>query len=49
MFFEYEATACTDITGFGLIGHLLEMVKASLIGVELKLSKIPILDGAKEI
>ncbi len=47
-FLEYGATACTDITGFGLIGHLSEMVKASLIGVELQLSKIPILDGARE-
>ncbi|WP_414621077.1 selenide, water dikinase SelD [Calothrix sp. CCY 0018] len=48
-FLQYEATACTDITGFGLVGHLLEMVKASQIGVELKLSEIPILDGAREI
>jgi selenide,water dikinase len=48
-FLQYGATACTDITGFGLIGHLSEMVKASLIGVELKLDKIPILDGAREI
>ena len=48
-FLEFGATACTDITGFGLIGHLLEMVKASKIGVELQLSKIPILDGAREI
>ncbi|MEO0933529.1 MAG: selenide, water dikinase SelD, partial [Cyanobacteria bacterium J06641_2] len=48
-FLEFGATACTDITGFGLIGHLSEMVKASKIGVELELSKIPILDGAREI
>ncbi|MGB3653481.1 MAG: AIR synthase-related protein, partial [Rivularia sp. (in: cyanobacteria)] len=47
-FLEYGATACTDITGFGLIGHLSEMVKASLIGVTLKLDKIQILDGARE-
>ncbi|MBF2014211.1 MAG: selenide, water dikinase SelD [Rivularia sp. T60_A2020_040] len=47
-FLEYGATACTDITGFGLIGHLLEMVKASQIGVTLKFDDIPILDGAKE-
>ena len=47
-FLEYKATACTDITGFGLIGHLSEMVKASQIGVELKFNKIPILNGARE-
>ncbi|NJM18523.1 MAG: selenide, water dikinase SelD [Richelia sp. RM2_1_2] len=47
-FLEYGATACTDITGFGLIGHLLEMVKASQIGVTLKFDNIPILDGARE-
>ncbi len=42
------ATACTDITGFGLIGHLLEMLKASQVGAELKLQVIPLLLGAKE-
>ena len=45
---EYGATACTDITGFGLFGHLLEMVKASKVGVELDLDAIPILPGAIE-
>ena len=40
------ATACTDVTGFGLIGHLLEMVRGTAIGVELNLEAIPVLDGA---
>jgi selenide,water dikinase len=45
---KFEAGACTDITGFGLIGHLVEMLKASGVDVELDLAALPLLEGAAE-
>jgi len=46
-FLAHGATACTDITGFGLLGHLGEMVGASQVGVALYLDSIPCLTGAQ--
>ncbi len=45
---RFEATACTDVTGFGLLGHALEMAAASGCALELQTSRITALPGALE-
>ncbi len=45
---EFGATACTDLTGFGLLGHLVEMTRPSGVDAEIHLSQLPMLDGAEE-
>ena len=41
--------AATDITGFGLLGHLKSMVKGSGVAAEISLSAVPTLTGAREL
>ena len=42
----HEVRSATDVTGFGLIGHLVEMLEASGVGAEVWLDKMPSLQGA---
>jgi selenide,water dikinase len=44
----FEVHAMTDITGFGLIGHLREMVLSSEVSVTVSASKVPTLPGAMD-
>ncbi len=39
---KYDAHACTDITGFGLAGHLVSMVRGSGVSAEIDLSALPV-------
>ncbi len=41
--------ACTDITGFGLLGHAWEMARASRVQIEISLREVPVLEGAREL
>ena len=41
--------ALTDVTGFGLLGHLLEICRGSMVGAELAFEQIPILSAARHL
>lgn len=41
--------ACTDVTGFGLAGHLLEMLRASALGAVIDATCVPLLPGARDL
>lgn len=46
---KYTITAATDITGFGLLGHLHEMAKGSKLAIQLKADAVPLLPEVLEL
>jgi len=45
---EVVVHACTDVTGFGLLGHACEMIEGEDVGMMIYSSKVPILPGTEE-
>jgi selenide, water dikinase len=46
---KYNVHACTDVTGFGLIGHAIEMIEATGTGIIFHAEKIPVIPEALEL
>ncbi|MCI5136314.1 MAG: selenide, water dikinase SelD [Candidatus Electrothrix sp. AW2] len=46
---RFNVRACTDITGFGILGHLLEVAQGSKVSVALKYQNLPFYAGALEM
>ena len=46
---NYPVNACTDITGFGLVGHLSEMITASKVSAEINYDKVPVIPGTFDL
>jgi selenide, water dikinase len=47
LMFEHGAHACTDVTGFGLAGHLVEMARGSGVCAEVDIERLPVLAAAR--
>ena len=45
---KFEIHACTDVTGFGLIGHLKEMLGADIFVIDIDSKSLPVLPGVKD-
>ena len=45
---RFNVHAATDVTGFGLLGHLREMALGAKVGIEIEVASVPLLTGALE-
>ncbi len=45
---DYPVHGCTDITGFGLIGHLAEMIQGTELGLKISVKQLPVIDAAPD-
>jgi len=43
---KYDVRACSDVTGFGVLGHAFEMAGGTRVTIEIEASALPLLDGA---
>jgi len=48
-FSKFPVSACTDITGFGLAGHLSEMTRGSKVDAEINFNSLPFMGNVKEL
>lgn len=46
---NFDVHACTDVTGFGLLGHLKEITTGSRVNARIRISDIPVLEQAAEL
>jgi cysteine desulfurase len=46
---NFEVHACTDVTGFGLLGHLKEITVGSQVNAKIQLAEVPVLEQAAEL
>jgi selenide,water dikinase len=50
IFRDHGVKACTDVTGFGLIGHMLEMIgDRDNIAISLRIDQVPVLEGVHQV
>jgi selenide, water dikinase len=45
---RFPVSACTDVTGFGLLGHLAEMIENTQVGAKIFSTEVPLIPGAME-